>query len=196
MHWATTLIKGARGDQVMWQHVGGWLVFLKNPGKIFLAYGWANTSLNKHPFARAKTSIQTHFHLQSCYPPNKEATDMFFWFMDVQTQAWAISLLHVPKPQSKHIFIFTAATHKQRSNIAAYAPHVGKHWRSKAVCLAWRTNVECASTPLEAELQRSADENTREHKHRVLHGARRVHAQCTAQCTATKRCKYHVFSQK
>jgi hypothetical protein len=34
------------------------------------------------------------------------------------------------------------------------------------------TNKECASPPPGAELQRSADENTREHKHRVLHSAR------------------------
>jgi len=79
--------------------------------------------------------------------------------------------VHLPKPHSKNIFIFTA-TQKQRSNIAAFAPHVGNNWRSEAVWLAWRTIVECASTPPGAELQRSADENTREHKHRVLHSAR------------------------
>ena len=66
------------------------------------------------------------------------------------------------------------------------------------MCVAWCTNVECASAPPEAELQRSADEK-RGHKHRVLHSARTVHAQCTLQCTpqcaATKRCKYQVFSQ-
>ena len=64
------------------------------------------------------------------------------------------------------------------------------------MCVAWCTNVECASAPPEAELQRSADEK-RGHKHRVLHSARTVHAQCTLQCTpqcaATKRCKYQVF---
>ena len=42
---------------------------------------------------------------------------------------------------------------KQRSNIAASAPHVGKNWRSDAVCLAWCTILECASTPPEAKLQ-------------------------------------------
>ena len=47
------------------------------PG-FFLVYGCANTSLNKFPFAFAKTSIQTNFHIQSCYPPKKEATDLFF----------------------------------------------------------------------------------------------------------------------
>ena len=81
-------------------------------GKDFLVYGCANTSLNKLPFALATTSIQTHSHLQSCYPANKEAH--FFLFMAVQTQAWTNSLLHVPQPQSKDTFIFTAATHKQR----------------------------------------------------------------------------------
>ena len=44
------------------------------------------------------------------------------------------------------------------------------------MCLAWCTSVECACTPPEAELQRSADENIRGHKHCVLHSARTVHA--------------------
>ena len=106
-------------------------VFFEEPGEDFLAYGCANTGLNQFPFAFAKTSIQAHSQLQTCYPPNKDATDLFFSFMDVQTQAWTNSLLHVPKPQFKHTFIFRAATHKQRSNIAAFAPHVGKNWRSE-----------------------------------------------------------------
>ena len=37
----------------------------------FLVYGCANASLNKFLFARAKTPIQTHFHLHSCYPQTK-----------------------------------------------------------------------------------------------------------------------------
>ena len=56
-------------------------------GEDFLAYGCANTGLNQFPFAFAKTSIQAHSQLQTCYPPNKDATDLFFSFMDVQTQA-------------------------------------------------------------------------------------------------------------
>jgi hypothetical protein len=56
-------------------------------GEDFLAYGCANTSLKQFPFAFAKTSIQAHSQLQSCYPPNKDATDLFSSFMDVQTQA-------------------------------------------------------------------------------------------------------------
>ena len=95
-------------------------------GEDFLAYGCANTGLNQFPFAFAKTSIQAHSQLQTCYPPNKDATDLFFSFMAVQTQAWTNSLLHVPQPQSKDTFIFTA-THKQRmclhasrSRIAAF----------------------------------------------------------------------------
>ena len=62
--------------------------------------------------------------------------------------------------------------------MAAVAPHVGNNWRSEAVCLAGCTNLECISMSAEAELQRSADENTREHKHRVLHSV-----QCTLQGT-------------
>ena len=109
------------------------------------------------PFACAKTPIQTHFHLQSCYPQTKK----------------------------QHCSICSAC---------------GQKLEIRAVCLAQCTNVECACTPPEAELQRSADENIRGRKHRVLHSARTVHAQCTlqctSQCTATKHCKYHVFSQK
>ena len=123
----------------------------------FFVYGCASASLNKFPFARAKTPIQTHFHLQSCYPQTKK----------------------------QHCSICSAC---------------GQKLEIRAVCLARCTNVECACTPPEAESQRSADENIRGHKHRVLHSARTVHAQCTlqctSQCTATKRCKYHVFSQK
>ena len=191
---------GAGGAGVMWQHVGGWLFFLKNPGKIF-------------------------------------------WFMDVQTQAWRNSLLHLPKPQSKHTFIFKASTQETKkhniylfglmalqtqawTNSCLHVPkpnpntlsssqllptnkdatlqHLLRMWAKivdrKLCVLHDALNVECASAPPEAELQRSAAENRRGHKHRVLHSARTVHAQCTLQCTpqctATKRCKYHVFSEK
>ena len=117
----------------------------------FSAYGHANASLNKFPFARAKTPIQTNFYLHSCCPQTKK----------------------------QHCSICSAC---------------GQNLRSVAVCLAWCANVECAPTPSEAELQRSADENTRGQKHRALHSARTVptysaptvHAQCTLQCTATK----------
>ena len=40
----------------------------------------------------------------------------FFWFVDVQTQAWTNSLLNLPKPQSKRTFIFKAATHQTKHN--------------------------------------------------------------------------------
>ena len=83
--------------------------------------------------------------------------------MDVQTQAWTNSLLQVPKPQSNLTLIFQAASHKQRSDIAGLAPHVGKKWTARC------TNVACASTPPEAEL----------HKLRVLHSARTVHGHKT-----------------
>ena len=79
-------------------------------GKEFPVYGCANTSLNKFSFALATTSIQTHTHLQSCYPAKKHK----IFFLAVQMQAWTYSLLHVPKPQSKRTFVFTAATHEQR----------------------------------------------------------------------------------
>ena len=93
-------------------------VFLKNPDSVRerffgLRYGCANTSLNKLPFALATTSIQTHSQ-SSKLLPSKQRSTRFFWFMAVQTQAWTNSLLHVPQPQSKDTFTFTAATHKQR----------------------------------------------------------------------------------
>ena len=49
------------------------------PGKDFVVYGCANTSLNKLPFALATTSIQTHSHLQSCYLASKEAQVFFVY---------------------------------------------------------------------------------------------------------------------
>ena len=63
----------AGGPGVMLQHVGGWLFLFEEPGEdFFLAYGCANANLNNFPFARAKTPIQTHFHLHSCYPQTKK----------------------------------------------------------------------------------------------------------------------------
>ena len=108
-------------------------VFLKNPGKIF----W---------FTDVQTQAWTNYLLHLPQPQSKHALIFkaatqqtkkhnIFLFMDVQTQAWTNSLLHVPKPQFKHTFIFRAATHKQRSNIAAFAPHVGKNWRSELCAL-------------------------------------------------------------
>ena len=121
---------GARGSGVMWQHVGGWLFFLKNPGKIFWLMDvqlqvWTNSLLHlPKPQSKHTRSFKAATH-------HTKTQQIFFSFMDVQTQAWTNSLLHVPKPQSKHTFIFRASTHKQRSNIAAFAPHVGKNWRSE-----------------------------------------------------------------
>ena len=45
-------------------------------------------------------SGEAHSQLQTCYPPNKDPTDLFFSFMDVQTQAWTNSLLHCQNPNS------------------------------------------------------------------------------------------------
>ena len=102
---------------------------------VFFVYGCANASLDKFPFARAKTPIQTHFHLQSCYPQTKK----------------------------QHCSICSAR---------------GQKLEIRAACLAWCTNVECACTPPEAELQRSADENIRGHKGTNIVFCT-VHVQCT-----------------
>ena len=167
---------GAGGSGVMWQHVGGWL--LKKKHLFFLVYGCANTKLEQIPFCICQ-HVNPNTLSSSKLLPSKQRSNRFcfIWFMDVQTEAWTNSLLQVPKPQSKHTFIFTTATHKQRNNIAAFAPTVSKNWRSEAVCLAWWTNVECASTPPEVELQHSGNKHIRGHKHPVLHSARTVHAQ-------------------
>ena len=111
----------------------------EEPGKFFWfmdvqTQAWTNSLLHlpkpqsKHTFIfKPATRSVTH--------ETKTQQMCFIWFMDVQTQARTISLLHMPKPQSKHTFIFTVAPHKQRSNIAACASHVGKNWRSETVCV-------------------------------------------------------------
>ena len=63
----------------------------------FLVYGCANASLNKFLFARAKTPIQTHFHLHSCYPQTKNVPPR------VQKQNctnWMFCTVHVQRTHS------------------------------------------------------------------------------------------------
>ena len=94
-------------------------------GKDFLVYGCANTSLNKLPFALATTSIQTHSHLQSCYPANKEAQYFFcLWLCKRKLEQIPFCTCHNPNPKT----------------------------RSSSQLLP--TNKECASTPPEAELHK------------------------------------------
>ena len=175
-------------------------VFFEEPREDCLAYGCANTILNQFPFAFAKTSIQAHSQLQSCYPPNKDATDLFFFAYgcaNASLNKFPFACAKTPIQTHFHLQSCYPQTKKQHCSICSAC---GQKLEIRAVCLAQCTNVECACTPPEAELQRSADENIRGRKHRVLHSARTVHAQCTlqctSQCTATKHCKYHVFSQK
>ena len=84
---------------------------------------WTNSLLNL-----PKPQSKRTFIFKAATHQRKKQPIYFFRLMDMQTQAWTNSLLHVPKPQSKQTFIFTAAAHKQRSNIAAFALHVGKIW--------------------------------------------------------------------
>ena len=85
-----------------------------SPGKIF----WFTVRMCKHKLEQ--TTFCTCHNLNpntlssSKLLPSKQRSTRFFWFMAVQTQAWTNSLLHVPQPQSKDTFTFTAATHKQR----------------------------------------------------------------------------------
>ena len=101
------------------------LVIRTQSGKDCLVYGCANTSLNKLPFALATTSIQTHSHLQSCYPANKEAQDLFcLWLCKRKLEQIPFCTCHNPNPKT----------------------------RSSSQLLP--TNKECASTPPEAELHK------------------------------------------
>ena len=164
---------GTGGSGVMWQHVGGWLFFLKNPGKIFWfmdvqTQAWTNSLLHlpkpqsKHTFIFKASTQQTKKH--KIY---------FFGLMALQTQAWTNSRLHLPKPQSKHTFIFTAATQQTKklqtqawTNSRLHVPKPNPNTLSSSQLLP--TNKECSSTPPEAEL----------HKLRVLqctYSARTVH---------------------
>ena len=95
----------------------GWLFFLKNPDSVrerFFGLRMCKYKLEPIPFRICQNLNPSTLAASKLLPTNKDATDLFFSFMDVQTQAWTNSLLHVPKLQSKDTFIFTAATHKQR----------------------------------------------------------------------------------
>ena len=107
--------------------------------------------------------------------------DCCFWPMDVQTQAWTNSLVHLPQPQSKHTLIFKAATQQAKKHKTYFfglwlckrkleqipfctCQNPNPNALSSSQLLP--TNKGCASTPPEAEL----------HKLRVLHSARTVRA--------------------
>ena len=109
-------------------------------GKDFLVYGCANTSLNKLPFAFAKTSIQSHFHLQSFYPANKEAQDLSFWVDGFANASLNKFPFARAKTQSKHTFIFTAATHKQRMFLH---PSRSRNCTNCVFCSARTVHVQC-----------------------------------------------------
>ena len=72
------------------------------------------TSLNKLPFVLTTTSIQTHSHLQSCYPANKQAQYLFvygcantslnkFPFVRATTPIQRHVYLHSCYPQTKNV---------------------------------------------------------------------------------------------
>ena len=114
----TTLNWGKGGMQVSSQWVWQDGCFFEepglSPGKIF----WFTVRMCKHKLEQ--TTFCTCHNLNpntlssSKLLPSKQRSTRFFWFLSVQTQAWTNSLLHVPQPQSKDTFTFTAATHKQR----------------------------------------------------------------------------------
>jgi hypothetical protein len=81
---------------------------LKNPDSVrefFLVCGCANTSLNKLPFELAKTSIQTHFHLQGCYPPNKAQQICFLdlWMCKRKLEQIPFRACQNPNPNTLHL---------------------------------------------------------------------------------------------
>ena len=161
-----------------------------------MAYGCANTVLNQFPLAFAKTSIQAHSQLQSCYPPNKDATDLFFSVYGCASASlnkFPFARAKTPIQTHFHLQSCYPQTKKQHCSICSAC---GQKLEIRAVCLAWCTNVDCACAPPEAELQRSADENIRGPNIVFCTVHVQCTLQCTSQCTATKRCKYHVFSLK
>jgi len=85
------LIEAKRCNNIAWggrghasffaMTVTGWLLFLKNPdsaGKFFLAYGCANTSLDKLPFALAKNNNKNTLSPSQLLATNKAATRRSF----------------------------------------------------------------------------------------------------------------------
>ena len=127
-----------------------------------MVYGCANTSLNKFPFALAKTSIQTHFHLQTCYPVcyprNKNAADVFYLVYGCANASLNnFPFAHAKTPIQTHFHLHSCSPQTKKQHCSMCFACGQKLEIRNCVCVAWCTNVECA-TPPEAELQRSADE--------------------------------------
>ena len=192
---------GAGGSGAMWQHVGG-LLFFKEPGEVFLIYGCANTQLEQTPFCICQ-DVNPNTLSSSKLLLTKQRRNRFvlfgLWMCKRKLELIPFCTCQNPNPNT------LSSSQLLPTNKEATLQHLLRMWakigdQKPCVLHGANTNVECASPPSEAELQHSGDKNIRGHKHRVLHSARTVHAQCTLQCapqcTATKCCKYNVFSQK
>ena len=130
-------------------------VFLKNPDSVrerFFGLRMCKHKLEQTTFCTCHaTSIQTHSHLQSCYPANKEA-QYFFVYGCANASLNKFPFARATTPIQRHVHLHSC--YPQTKNVP---PRLQKQ--------------NCTNC--------------------VLHSARTVHAQCTPQCTATKRCKYH-----
>ena len=103
-------------------------------------YGCAIASLNKFPFARAKTSIQTHFHLHSCYPQTKKQHCSICSACGHKLQirscvscmvAWCRMYLHASRSRIAALYCwkYKEARHKHRvfAQCAYSARHSARH---------------------------------------------------------------------
>ena len=85
--------------------VSGWLLFLKNPdspGKIFLVYGCANTSLDKLPFALAKHNNVNTLSPSQLLATNEAATRRSFglWMCKRELEQIPFCTCQSPNPIS------------------------------------------------------------------------------------------------
>ena len=123
--------------------------------------------------------------------------------LDVQTQAWINSLVHLPQPQSKHTLIFKAATQQAKKHKTYF------FWFMAVQTQAWtnsllhmpkpqpkRTFIFTAATHKQRMCPHASRSRTAQTAcfAQCTYSASQCTLQCTPQCTATKRSKYHGIS--
>ena len=159
-------------------------VFFKEPGEVFLIYGCANTQLEQTPFCICQ-DVNPNTLSSSKLLLTKQRRNRFvlfgLWMCKHKLELIPFCTCQNPNPNT------LSSSQLLPTNKEATLQHLLRMWakigdQKPCVLHGANTNVECASPPSEAELQHSGDKNIRGHKHRVLHSARTVHAQCTLQC--------------
>ena len=101
----------------------GWLFFLKNPGPVrerFCGLWMCKHKLEQTPFCTCH-NLNPNTLSSSKLLPSKQRSTIFFclWLCKRKLEQIPFCTRHSPKPQSKHTFIVTAATHKQRMCLQA-----------------------------------------------------------------------------